>query len=189
MGGLQITQNEKTVSAMAGLAFVHATSLQRTPMLLNFSLTAATRSDIFWTRIGGGLVVVLCGLLMSTVTQAQTDGVLAKLKRNEKLSCKPLEPNFCLNMHVSCAGKTNYQAFDFNLQANEKNGDLTVAKKFDQYSDLYASANVQWSADNAYIILTPAKGKGYVKMFDNGKYIFRYYPVNQEGIMSLGKCE
>ena len=54
-------------------------------MLLNFSLTAATRSDIFWTRIGGGLVVVLCGLLLSTDTQAQTDGVLAKLKRNEKL--------------------------------------------------------------------------------------------------------
>ena len=105
---------------MAGLAFVPATLLQRTPILLNFSLAAATRSDIFRSRIGGGLVVVLCGLLISADTQAQTNGLLAKLNRNEKLSCKPLEPNFCLNMHVSCAGKTNYQAFDFNLQANEK---------------------------------------------------------------------
>jgi hypothetical protein len=26
-------------------------------------------------------------------------------------------------------------------------------------------------------------------MFDNGKYVFRYYPVNHEGIMSLGMCQ
>ncbi|MFM7698159.1 MAG: hypothetical protein ACKO5X_05940 [Limnohabitans sp.] len=126
---------------------------------------------------------------MSTHTLAQTDGVLGKLKRNETLSCNPLEPNFCLNMHVSCAGKTNYEAFAFGLQANEKKGSITAVKDFDQFSDLYASANVQWSTDNGYLILTPVKGKGYIKLFDNGKYVFRYYPINQEGIMSLGMCK
>ena len=71
----------------------------------------------------------------------------------------------------------------------KKKGDLTVAKEFDQFSDLYASANVQWCSVNTYVIFSPANGKGYIKMFDNGKYVFRYYPVNQEGIMSLGMCQ
>jgi len=133
--------------------------------------------------------MALSGLLISADTAAQTATLLEKLKRNAKLSCKPTEPNFCLNMHVSCAGKTNYQAFAFNLQATEKNGHLTATKEFDQFSDLYASANVQWSSDNSYVIFSPANGKGYIKMFDSGKYVFRYYPINQEGIMSLGMCE
>ena len=118
-----------------------------------------------------------------------TPDVLAKLKNGAKLVCKPAEPNFCLNVHVSCAGKTNYQAFAFELQTNSNKGSLTVAKPFDQFNELYASANVEWSDDSSYMLISPAKGKGYIKMFQNGKYVFRYYPPNQEGIMSLGMCE
>jgi len=45
------------------------------------------------------------------------------------------------------------------------------------------------SEDGTYAILSPTQGAGYVKLFDNGNYIFRFYPKNQEGLMSLGKCE
>ena len=72
--------------------------------------------------------LALSGLLISADTTAQTATMVDKLKRNEQLSCKPIEPNFCLNMHVSCAGKTNYQAFAFNLQATEKKATSRLPK-------------------------------------------------------------
>jgi hypothetical protein len=163
--------------------------MQRISMSLTHSPFAAILPCTFFSSPLLVSALALSGLLISADTTAQTATMLDKLKRNEQISCKPIEPNFCLNMHVSCAGKTNYQAFAFNLQATEKKGDLTVAKEFDQFSDLYASANVQWSSDSTYVIFSPASGKGYIKMFDNGKYVFRYYPVNHEGIMSLGMCQ
>lgn len=154
-----------------------------------FSQTTVTRNHALIPRHFVASVLVFWGLISAFGAWAQADSMVGKLKRNEKISCKPIEPNFCLNMHVSCAGKTNYEAFAFSLQASDTKGTIAVAKAFDQYSDLYASANVQWSSDNSYLILSPAKGKGYIKVFDNGKYVFRYYPINQEGIMSIGFCE
>jgi hypothetical protein len=158
-------------------------------MSLTHSPFAAILPRTFFSSHLFIIALTLSGWLISAESTAQTTTMVDKLKRNEKLSCKPLEPNFCMNIHVSCAGKTNYQAFAFNLQATDQKGDLTVAEEFDQFSDLYASANVQWSSDSAYVIFTPANGKGYIKMFDNGKYVFRYYPINHEGIMSLGMCQ
>lgn len=154
-----------------------------------FSQATAPRSHAQMSRHFIASALAFGGLFTAVVAWAQTDNTVGKLKRNEKISCKPIEPNFCLNMHVSCAGKTNYEAFAFSLQASDTKGTINVAKAFDQYSDLYASANVQWSSDNSYLILSPANGKGYIKVFDNGKYVFRYYPINQEGIMSIGFCE
>lgn len=155
----------------------------------NISQSTATCSQAVSPHQFFGFALVIWGLFSAGVAMAQTDSMLTKLKRNESISCKPIEPNFCLNMHVSCAGKTNYEAFAFSLNASETKGAIHVSKEFDQFSDLYSSANVQWSSDNAYLILSPAKGKGYIKVFDNGKYVFRYYPINQEGIMSMGFCE
>lgn len=159
-------------------------------MMLTQTTVTQVRAFKFITPLFFASALALFGMLMSTDSMAQTEAdVLAKLKNGGKLVCKPTEPNFCLNVHVSCAGKTNYQAFAFGLETNASKVKLTVANELDQFSELYASANVDWSADNSYMFISPAKGKGYVKMFQNGKYVFRYYPPNQEGIMSLGMCE
>lgn len=159
-------------------------------MMLTQTAHAQVRTLRFFSPMFFACATCLFGMLISTNSMAQTEvDVLAKLKNGAKLVCKPDEPNFCLNVHVSCAGKTNYQAFAFELQTNSNKGSLTVAKPFDQFNELYSSANVEWSDDSSYMLISPAKGKGYIKMFQNGKYVFRYYPPNQEGIMSLGMCE
>ena len=64
-------------------------------------------------------MVGLAGLLIAMTAWAQTDSMLAKLKRDGQLSCQPIDPNFCLNFHVSCAGRTSYQAFPFTFRAKE----------------------------------------------------------------------
>lgn len=159
-------------------------------MLLTHTTVSPFRTVRRCTPVFSIFSMVLIGLLMSTNSMAQTEAdVWGKIKNGAKLVCKPDEPNFCLNVHVSCAGKTNYQAFAFGLKTTSNKGSLSVNKEFDQFSELYASANVEWAADNSYILISPANGKGYIKMFQNGKYVFRYYPPNQEGIMSLGVCE
>ena len=134
-------------------------------------------------------MVGLAGLLMAMTAWAQTDSMLAKLKRDGQLSCQPIDPNFCLNFHVSCAGRTSYQAFPFTFRAKEASGSMKASKDFDAFNELYANGKTEWSEDGTYAILSPAQGAGYVKLFDNGNYIVRFYPKNQEGLMSLGKCE
>jgi len=49
---------------------------------------------------------------------------------------------------------------------------------------------VEWGTDALYAVITPVDSSGYIKVFQNGNYVFRYYPSKQsDGIMSLGKCE
>lgn len=151
-------------------------------------LTDSFATKHFPQRIGRILWCVLGGLC-AVSTMAQTEDVLAKLKANGKLMCQPAEPNFCLNVHVSCAGKTNYEAFKFALVGNAKHTRLTAADGFEHFNEFYAASQTEWSDDGEYALIRPGNGKGYVKLFKEGKYVFRYYPPNQEGLMSLGMCE
>lgn len=34
-----------------------------------------------------------------------------------------------------------------------------------------------------------AQHKGYIKLTNDGRYVFRHYPIQQEGVISIGKCE
>jgi hypothetical protein len=93
-------------------------------------------------------------------------------------------------MHVSCSGKTNVPTFPFTLRVRDKVVELIAPSGFELFNQLYLASQVQWGKDALYAVVTPVDSTGYIKIFHNGNYVFRYYPSKQsDGIMSLGKCE
>jgi hypothetical protein len=134
------------------------------------------------------LALSACFLFALTPTQA-SDG-FTKLKNEIQVICQPGQAFFCTNMHVSCAGKTNVPTFPFTLRVRDKGVELIAATGFELFNQLYLASQVQWGNDALYGVVTPVDSTGYIKIFHNGNYVFRYYPSKQsDGIMSLGKCE
>jgi hypothetical protein len=134
------------------------------------------------------LALSACFLFALTPTQA-SDG-FTKLKNEIQVICQPGQAFFCTNMHVSCAGKTNVPTFPFTLRVRDKGVELIAATGFELFNQLYLASQVQWGNDALYGVVTPVDSTGYIKIFQNGNYVFRYYPSKQsDGIMSLGKCE
>ena len=133
------------------------------------------------------LALSACFLFALTPTQA-SDG-FTKLKNEVQVTCQPAQAFFCTNMHVSCAGKTNVPTFLFTLRAMGKTVELIAPTGFEVFNQLYLASQVQWGTDALYAVVTPVDSTGYIKIFQNGNYVFRYYPSKQaDGIMSLGKC-
>jgi hypothetical protein len=129
-----------------------------------------------------------CFLFALTPTLA-SDG-FTKLKNETQVTCQPAQAFFCTNMHVSCAGKTNVPTFPFTLLARGKTVELSAPTGFEVFNQLYLASQVQWGVEALYAVVTPVDSTGYIKIFQNGNYVFRYYPSKQaDGIMSLGKCE
>ena len=123
-------------------------------------------------------------------SQAQTLDVLTKLRHEVQVSCQPSQAFFCGNMHVSCAGKTNVTTFPFTLQVRGREVQMMAPNHFEIFNQLYLGSQVEWGTDALYGVVTPVDSTGYIKIFQNGNYVFRYYPSKQQdGIMSLGKCE
>ena len=134
------------------------------------------------------LALSACFLFALTPTQA-SDG-FTKLKNEVQVTCQPSQAFFCTNMHVSCAGKTNVPTFLFTLRTRGKTVELSAPTGFEVFNQLYLASQVQWGTDALYAVVTPVDSTGYIKIFQNGNYVFRYYPSKQsDGIMSLGKCE
>ena len=93
-------------------------------------------------------------------------------------------------MHVSCAGKTNVPTFPFTLRVRDRVVELIAPSGFELFNQLYLGSRVAWGTDALYAVVTPVDSSGYIKVFQNRNYVFRYYPSKQsDGIMSLGKCE
>ena len=133
------------------------------------------------------LALSACFLFALTPTQA-SDG-FTKLKNEVQVTCQPAQAFFCTNMHVSCAGKTNVPTFLFTLRVMGKTVELIAPTGFEVFNQLYLASQVQWGTDALYAVVTPVDSTGYIKIFQNGNYVFRYYPSKQaDGIMSLGKC-
>ena len=118
---------------------------------------------------------------------AQPRDAVAKLKREGQIACEPSVPYFCVNMHVSCAGKTTVRTFPFSLRVTAMGGALDAPAPAEGFVEEYAGARVEWSSDALYVIVRPARSGGYVKLVRDGTYVFRHYPQH-EGIMSLGTC-
>ena len=134
------------------------------------------------------LALSACFLFALTPTQA-SDG-FTKLQKEVQVTCQPGQAFFCTNMHVSCAGKTNVPTFPFTLQVRRVTVELIAPTGFELFNQLYLASQVQWGTDALYAVVTPIDSTGYIKIFQNGNYVFRYYPSKQsDGIMSLGKCE
>ena len=134
--------------------------------------------------------LALSAFFFFALTPTQASDSFTKLKNEVQVTCQPGQAFFCTNMHVSCAGKTNVPTFPFTLQVRRVTVELIAPTGFELFNQLYLASQVQWGTDALYAVVTPVDSTGYIKIFQNGNYVFRYYPSQQsDGIMSLGKCE
>ena len=134
--------------------------------------------------------VTLAAFLLSALVPAQASNALSKLKNEVQVSCQPSQAFFCGNMHVSCAGKTNVATFPFTLNIQGKEVQMMAPSHLEVFNRLYGGSQIEWGTDALYGVISPVGSTGYIKIFENGNYVFRYYPSQQaDGIMSLGKCE
>ena len=134
--------------------------------------------------------LALSAFFFFALTPTQASDNFTKLKNEVQVTCQPGQAFFCTKMHVSCAGKTNVPTFPFTLQVRRVTVELIAPTGFELFNQLYLASQVQWGIDALYAVVTPVDSTGYIKIFQNGNYVFRYYPSKQsDGIMSLGKCE
>ena len=134
--------------------------------------------------------LALSAFFFFALTPTQASDNFTKLKNEVQVTCQPGQAFFCTNMHVSCAGKTNVPTFPFTLQVRRVTVELIAPTGFELFNQLYLASQVQWGTDALYAVVIPVDSTGYIKIFQNGNYVFRYYPSKQsDGIMSLGKCE
>ena len=134
--------------------------------------------------------VTLAAFFLFTLVPVQASNALSKLKNEVQVSCQPSQAFFCGNMHVSCAGKTNVATFPFTLSVKGKEVQMMAPSHLEVFNRLYGGSQIEWGTDALYGVISPVGSTGYIKIFENGNYVFRYYPSQQaDGIMSLGKCE
>jgi hypothetical protein len=134
--------------------------------------------------------VTLAAFFLFTLVPVQASNALSKLKNEVQVSCQPSQAFFCGNMHVSCAGKTNVATFPFTLSVKGKEVQMMAPSHLEFFNRLYGGSQIEWGTDALYGVITPVGSTGYIKIFENGNYVFRYYPSQQpDGIMSLGKCD
>ena len=113
---------------------------------------------------------------------------IAKLRQTGEISCKPILPFFCANMHVSCAGQTLIETFAFKLRASPTQGSIDSAPETENLRGLFDNGRVDWESAGAYVVLHSSQmNNGYIKLHADGTYNFRYYP-RPNGVMSLGRC-
>jgi hypothetical protein len=134
-------------------------------------------------------VLLLCTLALVTGhgAGAQQPDAVSKLKREGRVACEPSGAYFCVNMHVSCAGRTAVPTFPFSLRVTPAGAALEAPPRAEAFVERYARGRVEWSSDGHYVIVRPASSNGYIKLFQDGMYVFRHYP-QAEGIMSRGTC-
>jgi hypothetical protein len=120
---------------------------------------------------------------------AQSTDPIAQLKSGKQLICIPEETVFCSNVHVNCAGRTKIPTFTFKLQMKSNALAITVPPDFKEFTENYQSSKLEWDEQAKFLVIAPSDNKGYIKLTDDGRYVFRHYPRQQEGVMSIGKCE
>ena len=134
--------------------------------------------------------VTLAAFILFALVPAQASNALSKLKNEVQVSCQPSQAFFCGNMHVSCAGKTNVATFPFTLNIQGKEAQMMAPSHLEVFNRIYGGSQIEWGTDALYGVISPVGSTGYIKIFENGNYVFRYYPSQEaDGIMSLGKCE
>lgn len=112
---------------------------------------------------------------------------IAKLAQTGEVFCRPSQPYFCGNMHVSCSGQTSIETFSFTLKANRSRGTIESASGTASLATQYADGRIEWDREGKYVILLPSLASGYIKLLADGTYSFRHY-AQDTGVMSIGRC-
>jgi hypothetical protein len=123
----------------------------------------------------------------ATSSEAEPPAFL-KLRKGGELSCEPALQHFCENVHVRCAGQTTVATFPFKLRAAPESKSVALVAEDQEDQRNYVGASAEWAEDSSYLLLSPRSANGYVKLFPDGKYVFRHY-IQGRGVMSLGLCK
>ena len=135
------------------------------------------------------LAVVAClGSAVAAVADETAGAPLSTLRQGGVVSCQPTLPYFCENIHVRCSRRTSVPTFPFRLRLAASTSSLELESAAEEVQTRYANTIVEWSKDDEYVLLLPKASNGYLKVFADGKYIFRHY-VQDAGVMSLGYCK
>jgi hypothetical protein len=132
--------------------------------------------------------VACLGSAVAALADDTADAPLSTLRQGGVVSCQPKLPYFCENVHVRCSGRTSVATFPFRLRVTGNAGSLEVASAAEEVQRKYENAIVEWIKDDGYVLLSPKASNGYLKVFSDGKYVFRHY-VRNVGVMSLGYCK
>jgi len=131
-------------------------------------------------------MALLCAASFPVAGEA-SDNALERLRETGEVSCEPSLPYFCRNLHVSCSGRTSLPTFPFRLRATLTQGSIESAAGTERVRAPYASARIEWDGGGGYVILRPARAKGYLKLLADGTYSLRHY-ARELGLMSIGRC-
>jgi hypothetical protein len=134
------------------------------------------------------LSVAACLGPAAAAADEATESALLQLRKAGVVSCQPVLPYFCENMHVRCSGRTSVAISPFTLRVAGGTGSLELAPVAEDVQRLYANAAVDWSKDDDYVLLSPRGSNGYLKLLSDGRFVFRYY-IQSVGVMSLGSCK
>ena len=150
------------------------------------SLDLATMNPTATRRLALGLAAF--SLAGFATGKDASQSAIAKLRQTGEVSCKPILPFFCANMHVSCAGQTAIETFAFKLRATRTHGSIDSAPETENLRRQFENGRVDWDSAGAYVVLHSSQmNSGYIKLNADGTYNFRFYPLNV-GVMSLGRC-
>lgn len=113
------------------------------------------------------------------------------LAQGRELSCQPALPQFCSNVHVSCAGQTSIATFAFKLRAQRTQGALEVSTGESvgshELAAPFAQSQLTWAAGGEDVLFTPSRGPGYLRLLADGRFSLRLYQ-GEAGIMAYGRC-
>ena len=132
--------------------------------------------------------LLLPAALGVAVAQPAPADLLGRLRQSQELSCRPDEPFFCANVHVTCAGRTTLPTFAFGLRVDRARGVIAGAAQVQEVVEPYEQARVEWDPEGSYVILRPQQVNGYLKLLSDGRYILRHYSA-RGAVMALGRCE
>ena len=113
----------------------------------------------------------------------------AKLTQAGEISCQPVFPVFCSNIHVACSGPSSMKTFPFKLRATTTAGSIESNSDTGGIREQYENARVEWESGGASVILRPRQASGYVKLLSDGTYVIRHYVAPHTATMSRGNCD
>lgn len=114
-------------------------------------------------------------------------GAASTCARALEVQCEPVHPVFCMNIHAGCAGRTETPTFPFKLKADAGRGSIEAPPDASDIRRLYENGSAEWGGEDTRVIVRPGAGPGYIRLLNEGRYIFRLYS-GPTGIMSYGDC-
>ncbi len=137
--------------------------------------------------LGACLLVLIAPASAALAAAAGAESVVATLARGGRVSCRPVLPYYCENIHIGCAGRTTISARPFTLAVEEDRVSLIYQARGSQTTDPVRAGRIAFADELSYAIVRLGPSADYVRINADGTYSFRLY-LRGLGNMSYGSC-